>query len=325
MSTPKISVIIPVKNRAALLDVTLANILQQTLPAYEIIVIDDNSTDDLPATIQKYSQSVIFLKAKGTGPGAARNTGMQVATGNMIQFFDSDDLMTRDKLAVQAQLLEQSGKGMVYGKYVQAIENSVGEWQQKDVVMQELPFPETLPMWEWVLRGWCSITQACLFDKYFLDKEVGLWREDMMTHEDFELMFRIGKACPYPAHTNKGGVIYRQHGSQITDNDTKIIDRGLDGLKAMTLMLEQLPQSPHWATNIVFEGRRYLALEFLRQKNVKTDVLAHYQSAAFAKWYSILYRVYLKIENKKTNSFWQTMHGVSADKHIFEKIIQTSI
>lgn len=318
----KISVCIPVKNRADLIPFTLDSLLNQTLPPYEIIVADDGSTDHLPQVIEQYKDRVIFIKNTGKGPGAGRNSGLEIATGDTIQFFDSDDLLTKNKLEAQAKALDATGKGMVYGQYVQAFQDEQNNWIQKDVVMQHLPFPDTLPMWEWVLRGWCTIAQSCLFDKDFFLKEVGLWRTDLMTHEDYELMFRIGKACPYPAHTQEGAVLYRQHGTQITDNATKIIDRSINGLNATRLIEEQITQTPSFMTQVVFEGRRYLAIKNLMAKGADMTAFQQHMTAK-NQVNSVLYRIYNKLENKKTNSTWQTMHGISADAALYQEIVKS--
>src|SRR6478609_5991539 len=116
----KVTVIIPVKNRAHLLPVTLDNVLGQTLTPYEVIVVDDYSTDNIEAVIKRYSKEVIFTKSKGRGPGGGRNTGLEIATGNVIQFFDSDDLMTKNKLQVQSTVLHKRNVDFVYGPFVKA-------------------------------------------------------------------------------------------------------------------------------------------------------------------------------------------------------------
>src|SRR5688572_24662883 len=114
----KISVVIPVKNRATLLPKTLTNILNQTLTPFEVFVVDDGSTDDIASVISQFDSRVFFLKNSRRGPGAARNEGLLASTGDYIQFFDSDDLMTRNKLETQAKLLNNTGADFVYGPYV---------------------------------------------------------------------------------------------------------------------------------------------------------------------------------------------------------------
>ena len=316
----KISVLIPVKNRADLLPATLDNLLAQSLPPYEIIVADDGSTDHLPQVIEQYKDRVIFTKNEGSGPGAGRNTGLKIATGNLIQFFDSDDLMTKNKLEVQAKALADTDKGMVYGPYVMAEETAPGQWIQRDVVMQCKPVPATLPFHEWVMRGWCSITQACLFDKKFITEEVGYWRTDLMTHEDYELMYRIGKACRYPEHVSAGGVVYRQHGTQITDLSTKQISRALNGINAMRFIKEQQVSNTSFFTKAFFEARRWLAVNNIAGQGANLqEHLTHLNTKN--RIFALLYRAYGKWQSKKTGNSWQEMHGTCNDSQSYQKII----
>ena len=85
-----ISVIIPNFNRANLIGETLENILNQTLPPHEIIVVDDGSTDNIAPVIAKYQDRVIFTKnQRGKGPGGARN-GVACARVKWTCFSGSD-------------------------------------------------------------------------------------------------------------------------------------------------------------------------------------------------------------------------------------------
>ena len=102
-----ISIIIPTYNRRHLIGTTIDNLLQQTHPAHEIIVVDDYSTDGTVEWLNTtYGNKLIVLTNKGKGPGAARNTGFQASTGNYIKFFDSDDVMTHNTLEEQLQALQ---------------------------------------------------------------------------------------------------------------------------------------------------------------------------------------------------------------------------
>ncbi|MBC7451834.1 MAG: glycosyltransferase family 2 protein, partial [Cytophagales bacterium] len=182
-----ISVIIPVKNRADLISDTLNSILNQSRPPHEIILVDDASTDTLKQVIEPYGERITYLKSRGQGPGAARNTGLAHARGEYIQFFDSDDIMSVNKLEVQASLLENnSDAGFVYGPYVAAREVE-HQWFASDVIMQYFPLSQR-PLQHMIAEGWCAITQSCLFDRKVIEK-AGLWREDLMTHEDKEYWY----------------------------------------------------------------------------------------------------------------------------------------
>jgi glycosyltransferase involved in cell wall biosynthesis len=130
-----ISVIIPAYNRAGLIGETLQSLLKQTLPAKEIIVVDDGSTDGTAEEVEhefsvfreQFSgnsksniQNPTFkvLRQQNAGPGAARNRGLAEATGEFIHFFDSDDIASPNKHEVQLHALLETGADIACGPWV---------------------------------------------------------------------------------------------------------------------------------------------------------------------------------------------------------------
>jgi glycosyltransferase involved in cell wall biosynthesis len=133
--TANISVIIPAYNRAGLIGGTLRSLLNQTIPAKEIIVVDDGSTDGTAEAVEHEfsifseqfsgnSKSNIpnptfkILRQANAGPGAARNRGLAEATGEFIHFFDSDDIAAPNKHEVQLKALLETGADIAYGPWV---------------------------------------------------------------------------------------------------------------------------------------------------------------------------------------------------------------
>src|SRR5271155_161031 len=110
---PFFSVIIPVYNRAELIRSALDSVLAQEFSDYELIVVDDGSTDQTAQVIEQYaaehSQRIISLRQSNSGPGAARNTGIARATGRYIAFLDSDDLWFPWTLANHARAIQEFG------------------------------------------------------------------------------------------------------------------------------------------------------------------------------------------------------------------------
>ena len=101
MSESIISVIIPSYNAAKYLPQAINSVLAQTYRQFEIIVIDDGSTDDTQKVITEYSDSVIYIRQPNSGPSAARNKGIQISRGDYIAFLDADDLWVPNKLEDQ--------------------------------------------------------------------------------------------------------------------------------------------------------------------------------------------------------------------------------
>jgi len=95
----RISIVIPCFNSAHCLRETLEHALAQTAPAHEILVVDDGSTDGTPELVRSFGGRVRYLRQQNRGPAAARNHGIEQATGDWIAFLDHDDLFLPEKLA----------------------------------------------------------------------------------------------------------------------------------------------------------------------------------------------------------------------------------
>jgi len=114
-----VSSIIPVHNRPELLREAVDSILAQTYRPIEIIIVDDGSTDNTPAGIEKLAdahEEMRYFRQANQGPGVARETGRKAARGEYIQYLDSDDLLLADKFTSQVNALQQNPDCMVaYG------------------------------------------------------------------------------------------------------------------------------------------------------------------------------------------------------------------
>ncbi len=88
-----ISVIITYYNSENYMNQSILSALNQTYKNIEIIVVDDGSTDESIKVIEKYSENIKIIRQNNLGGGAARNRGLQEATGNYIKFLDADDVL----------------------------------------------------------------------------------------------------------------------------------------------------------------------------------------------------------------------------------------
>src|SRR5690606_24617893 len=119
--------------------------------------------------IRSFGNKVILIQQENKGPGAARNAGLKVATGEFIQFMDSDDLASLNKLEIQAKCLEETKGDIVYGPWVKVWirQNQI---KLENVVLQQKKLPETRSPLLWFLTGWSMVFQQCLVRKSILDK-----------------------------------------------------------------------------------------------------------------------------------------------------------
>ena len=109
-----VSTIIPVYNRAGMIDEAVQSVLAQTYRPIEIILVDDGSTDDTGAELKRLEQQhpdiIRAATRENGGPGLARETGRQLARGEFIQYFDSDDLLLPRKFEVQVAALQANSE-----------------------------------------------------------------------------------------------------------------------------------------------------------------------------------------------------------------------
>lgn len=112
MNNKKVSIIIPVYNAEKYLDETIDSIVNQTYKNFELIIIDDNSTDNSSEIIENWLEKdsrIIFLKNKyNKGIGGTSNTGLDYATGDYIAKADADDIQKNDRLETQVKFLEKN-------------------------------------------------------------------------------------------------------------------------------------------------------------------------------------------------------------------------
>ncbi len=102
-----VSVVIPAYNSGAFIARAIDSVLNQTLAPYEIIVVDDGSTDDTAHVVKKYD-NVKYIHQQNAGASVARNTGIEAATGNWIAFLDADDEWLKNKLKLQTEHLQRN-------------------------------------------------------------------------------------------------------------------------------------------------------------------------------------------------------------------------
>ena len=98
---PTISVIIPTYNYASYLPRAIESCLDQSLGRPEIIVVDDGSTDDTKRIVRTFGDGIVYLFQENRGVSSARNSGLELATGDFIAFLDADDYLTADSLEVR--------------------------------------------------------------------------------------------------------------------------------------------------------------------------------------------------------------------------------
>lgn len=116
------SVIMPVYNGEKHIETAIESVLAQTLPDWELIIIDDGSTDSTPMLLEKYLgfDRIHILTQSNLGVSAARNSGMKAAKGSHFAFLDADDIWYKNHLEVMQNLITRYPSAGLYGTFTKA-------------------------------------------------------------------------------------------------------------------------------------------------------------------------------------------------------------
>jgi glycosyltransferase involved in cell wall biosynthesis len=147
VATPLVSVVVPTFNSAATLPRAVASVARQTLRDWELIVVDDGSTDAtrtvLEVWAQRLGERLRRVRTANRGPGAARNTGIDLARGRYVAFLDADDEFLPEKLARQVKLFEaEPALGLVFCDYAFVDTRGV---RHASVFDELIPFVREIP------------------------------------------------------------------------------------------------------------------------------------------------------------------------------------
>lgn len=126
MSNNLVSIITPTYNCGKFIGETIESVLAQSYPYWEMIIVDDCSTDNTREIVSQYTDSRIkyICLEKNSGAAIARNMALQLAQGRWIAFLDSDDLWKREKLKNQLAFMQKNDYGFTYHEYDEIDENS---------------------------------------------------------------------------------------------------------------------------------------------------------------------------------------------------------
>ncbi|RUA05759.1 MAG: glycosyltransferase family 2 protein [Gammaproteobacteria bacterium] len=184
-----VSIITPSYNSEDFISFTIKSVLDQTYQNWEMIIIDDCSTDNSTEIIQGYIQKdsrikLIYTK-KNSGPSAARNLAIEISKGRYIAFLDADDIWLPHKLKTQIQFMNDNNLSFTYSSYYLIDEKGkdLGVFNTKSNIS-----------YAGMLRT-CSV--GCLTAIYDTQKIGKLYMEGVFGHEDYTLWLKILKKVDY--------------------------------------------------------------------------------------------------------------------------------
>lgn len=201
LKIPRISIIIPVYNRAHIISRALQSVFAQTLPEFEVILVNDGSTDELEKALESYTDPRLRIlnHTQNRGASAARNTGIKAAGGSFIAFLDSDDEWSAEKLETQVKHFDTSRE-----KNKNVMASFTWFFLSKNKHNEEVRTFKKVKNWKRYFLDGCFISpgSTLLVDKKVYD-EIGLYDESLKRFEDWDWLLRFSRqfelvACESP-------------------------------------------------------------------------------------------------------------------------------
>jgi len=277
MKSPKFSVVVTLYNKEAEIQSALSSVLSQTVEDFEILVINDGSTDRSRAAVEAFADPRIrIIDQVNAGASAARNRGIAEASSGLVAFLDGDDEWFPSFLGTITRLLKSFPEA--------------GAFAVNYVAMTRPSIPLSIPKrsvpphpWEGVIPNYFHTRNVVHPSSIVVRKEVfsvaGRFRVGLSLGEDLDMWFRIGARFPIAYSTHSGAVVYFKPPARtrnpIEPPPESFLDRSLADIEAAT----EIPPT------VKSHARDYVAAFDLRRILMLIRVDRHFDaSRALSRW-----------------------------------------
>lgn len=268
---PKVSVIMPAYNAMAYLPEAIASVLNQSFSDFEVLVVNDGSTDGIIEWMSQLSDPrVRLISQENQGLSGARNTGINWAQGEYLAFIDADDLWEPTKLEKQVNILDQNPKvGLVYTwvDYVDEMGRSQGRVRQA--------FAEGDVWAQMVESNFISCASVPLVRRSCFET-VGLFDRELRTTQDRDMWIRITAHYPV-ALIQEPLVRYRQHTNSMSTKGCKQKEK--DFQRIMEKTFRSAPPELMGLKRRAY-GLEYLYFAWKSLENMNYEDVAYYSQQA---------------------------------------------
>ncbi|WP_424099173.1 glycosyltransferase [Moorena producens] len=220
MNSKLVSIVIPCYNASLFLPQTLNSIFSQTFQNFEIIAVDDGSTDSTLEILESYSKRIRYVSGPNQGASVARNSGTNLATGDFIQYLDADDLLLPRALEHKVAALEESKADVAYSDWQKLEERLNRSFVLGEIISRRLqdvhPDPEIS-----LFTDFWSPPAALLYRRSIVDK-IGAWNETLPIIQDARFFLDAALVGGTFVHVPETLAHYRVHRTSSLSKRNKV-------------------------------------------------------------------------------------------------------
>ena len=239
----KVSVVIPCYNCSSTIGETINSVMDQTYTNFEIIVVDDGSTDCSSEILKKFRDDVHLITQQNSGAAQARNSGIKYAQGDLIAFLDADDSWLPDKLKLQVDKINE-GYDLVHCPAINVGE--LGSWNPP-ITQTVMIAPENYL--EALFLGNLIVTSSVLVKKSCVERAGG-FDSRLRNCQDWDLWIRLASCCRITS-LERPLVKYRIDSNSLSSSADKVLSAGLSVLRNNKRLL------PETKRNKIFRASVY--------------------------------------------------------------------
>ncbi len=223
--SPKVSIVIPNHNSSNLISETLDSVFAQTFTDFEVILVDDGSTDiaQLQTALKPYADKLVFIVQENSGTASARNAAIGIARGEWIAFLDSDDIWFANYLTEQLAAAEEKNCDLIYCDAIQ-----FGSIEKETNYSRKAPSSGMVTS-QSLISATCNVITSGTIARRLRIIECGCFDEDLprIGFEDFDLWFRMTKAGIKLDYHTKVLLKYRVRSESLSGDRVKIAERNI--------------------------------------------------------------------------------------------------
>ncbi|MBS1811265.1 MAG: glycosyltransferase [Acidobacteria bacterium] len=248
---PEVSVVIPTYNSASYLIEAVESVLAQTYQDFEVLVIDDGSTDETEQIMRRYQAPVRYIRQQNGGVSVARNRGIAESRGRYVAFLDADDIWLPHKLARQIAALRQQPHDQVCYSAFTVVDFALNPIEVRRSQRQGSALEDLLTRGNVVATPSTVLCERTLFDS------VGSFDPALSQCADWDMWVRLAARTEF-LYLDEPLVTYRQHSNNMSRN-APLLEYDSVQVLSKGFAMPELPESLH-ARRQAALARNYMVL-----------------------------------------------------------------